>query len=319
MKTLLGAALALICCTTALAQTYPDKPIRIVAPFAPGGNVDITARAIGQALSEVLGATVVIDNRAGAAGLIGADLVAKSPPDGYTILLGSNGPLSIGPVLYPKIAYDAQKDFAAISMLSITPLAIVAHPSIPARNVKEFIALLKARPGKLTMASSGTGTSNHLAGELFQNMTGTKMIHVPYKGSGPALVDLIGGQVDLLFDQLSSSGPHIRAGKLRALAVTTEKRSPQFPELPTIDESGLKGYEASTFAALLAPAGTPKDIIARLNAAIQKALGSAFIKDRFAQLGSEPAGGTPEQFAAVLAKDSAKWAKVIRAAGIKLE
>jgi tripartite-type tricarboxylate transporter receptor subunit TctC len=317
-RTILAIGLALAA-AAASAQGYPEKPLRIIAPFPPGGNVDIHARVIAAGLAEVLGQTVLVDNRGGAGGMIGAEAVAKAPPDGYTLLLGSNGPVSIGPLLYSKAAYEPLRDFAPITLLSVSPMTFALHPSIPAKNVKELIALLKARPGKVTMATAGTGTSNHLAGELFQSMTGTKMVHVPYKGSGPALVDVLGGQVDLIIDQVASSIAHIRAGKLRPIAVTTDKRATVMPDVPTFDEAGLKGYEASTYAALLAPANTPKDVVAKLNAATLRVLGTNATKERFAQMGAEPAGNSSEQFAAFLKQDVAKWAKVIKEGNIKVE
>jgi len=270
----------------AFAQGYPEKPVRIIAPFPPGGNVDIHARVIAAGLTEIFGQTVIVDNRGGAGGMIGAEAAAKAPPDGYTLLLGSNGSVSIGPLLYSKAAYESLRDFAPISLLSISPMTFAVHPSTPAKNVKELIALLKARPGKVTMATAGTGTSNHLTGELFQGLTGTKMVHVPYKGSGPALVDVLGGQVDLIVDQVASSIPHIRAGKLRPIAVTTDKRAAVMPDVPTFDEAGLKGYEANTYAGLLAPAGTPKDVLAKLNAATLRVLGTNATKERFAHMGA---------------------------------
>ena len=303
----------------ALAQGFPDKPLRLIAPFPPGGNVDIHARVLAAGLSEVFGQQVIVDNRAGAGGMIGAEAAAKAAPDGYTLVLGSNGSISIGPLLYPKVNYAPLRDFAPVTLLSISPMTFAVHPSIPAKNVKELVALAKAQPGKVTMATAGTGTSNHLAGELFMNMTGTRLIHVPYKGSGPALVDILGGQIDLIVDQVASSIAHIRAGKLRPLAVTTDKRAAVMPEVPTFDEAGLKGYEASTYAALLAPAGTPKEVVARLNAATLKVLANPATKERFAQMGAEPAPMSPEQFGAYLKNDITKWRRVISESNVKVE
>ena len=301
------------------AQTYPDRPIRIVIPFATAGFADIAGRTIAQAFTESLGVSVIPENRAGAGGMIGAEVVAKAAPDGYTLLLASNGPMTIGPALYPKVPYDPLRDFAPIGSLGVSPIVLVLHPALPAGNVKELIAVLKARPGKVSIASPGVGTSAHLAGELFQILSGTKMIHVPYKGSGPALTDLMGGQVEVAFDPLSSSINFIRSGKLRALAVTTGQRSPAMPEIPTLEEAGVPGYEASTYVALLAPAGTPRAIINKLNDAAQKALASAAIRDSFARFATVTSGGTPEQLGEFLKHDLAKWKRVIAEANVKAE
>ena len=304
---------------SAHAQGYPDKPIRIVIPFATGGFADIAGRTIAQAFTESLGVSVIPDNRAGAGGMIGAEAVAKAAPDGYTLLLASNGPMTIGPALYAKVPYDPIRDFAPISSLGVSPIVLLLHPSLPAKNVVELIALLKSRPGKVSIASPGVGTSAHLAGELFQILTGTKMIHVPYKGSGPALTDLMGGQVDVAFDPLSSAINFIKSGKLRGLAVTTDRRSPAMPDIPTLEEAGVQGYEASTFVALLAPAGTPRPIVNRLNEAALKALGATAIRESFAQFATVPTGGTPEQLGEFLRQDLAKWKKVIAASNVKPE
>jgi tripartite-type tricarboxylate transporter receptor subunit TctC len=309
---------ACIACAV-FAQGYPERPIRLVVPFPPGGNIDITARAISPGLSELLGQQVVVDNRGGAGGTIGAEMVAKAPPDGYALLLGSTGTVTVAPLLYTKAPYDPLKDFSYVSLLSNVPLVVVIHPSIPAKTIKEFIALAKARPGRLTMASAGNGTTNHLGGELFQLQTGIKMVHVPYKGSGPALVDLMGGQVDVMFDQLSSSSAYIKSGKLRALAVTTPARAALFPSIPTLDESGVKGADANTFSGLMAPAGTPREIINKLNAATVKVISRPATKERFASFGAEVWSSTPEHFAAYVRDDFARWKKVVAAAGVKVE
>ena len=239
---------ALFVAPAALAAqgAYPDRPIRLIVPYPPGGNIDITARTIAPGLGENLGVQIVVDNRGGAGGTIGSEAAAKAPPDGYTLLMGSTGTLATAQALYPKLGFDPLNDFAYTSLVSSVALVAEVIPSLPARNVKELIALLKSRPGRVTFASAGIGTSNHLTGEYFQTVTGTKLVHVPYKGSGPALVDLMGGQVDMMFDQVSSSIGHVRSGKLRALAVTKIKRTGALPEVPTMDESGLKGFEAST-------------------------------------------------------------------------
>ena len=311
-------ALSFFATATAFAA-YPDKPVRIIVPYPPGGNIDITARALGPGLSDALGVQIIVDNRGGAGGIIGSELAAKSAPDGYTLLLGSTGTLTTAPALYPKLGYDPVKDFATTSLVSVVPLVLVVHPSVPARNVREFIALLKSRPGRITMASAGNGTTNHLGGELFQSATGTRMIHVPYKGSGPALVDLMGGQVDVHFDQLSSAIGAIQGGKLRALAVTTLKRSAQMPDVPTIDESGVRGFDASTFTGIVLPAATPRDVVTRLHGALVKVLRAKATRDSFARFGAETLESTPEEFARFVREDLAKWSKVIREAGIKLE
>jgi tripartite-type tricarboxylate transporter receptor subunit TctC len=320
MKTIpLVAGIALIAANGALAQGYPERPIRLVVPYPPGGNIDITARAISPGLSELLGQSVVIDNRSGAGGTIGADHVAKAPPDGYAVLMGSSGTLTVAPGLYTKNPYNPVKDFAPISFVSTVPLVLVVHPSVPAKSVKELIAIARPKANRMTMASAGTGTTNHLTGEMFQAMTGVKFVHVPYKGSGPALVDLMGGQVDLHFDQLSSSAPYIQAKRLRALAVTTEKRAMIYPDIPTLAEAGVPGFEASTFTGLVVPAKTPRDVIARLHAATVKVIARPAVKDRFASFGADAFSSTPEQLGAFIQKDFAKWTKVVKDANVRVD
>jgi tripartite-type tricarboxylate transporter receptor subunit TctC len=316
---LLLFAVPAVAAACAACAAYPEKPVRIIVPYPPGGNIDITARTLAPGLTEALGVQIVVDNRGGAGGTIGSELAAKSAPDGYTLLLGSTGTLTTAPALYPRLGYDPVKDFAMTSLVSVVPLVMVVHPSVPARSVKEFIALLKARPGRITMASAGSGTTNHLGGELFQAATGTRMIHVPYKGSGPALVDLMGGQVDVHFDQLSSAIGAIQGGKLRALAVTTLNRSAQLPAVPTVDESGVPGFDASTFTGIVLPAATPRDVVTRLHAALVKVLRSKATRDSFARFGAETLESTPEEFARFVREDLAKWSRVIREAGIKLD
>jgi tripartite-type tricarboxylate transporter receptor subunit TctC len=309
----------LLSSVAAHAQNYPTRPIRLVVPFAPGGNIDITARAMAPGLSEQLGQSIVVDNRGGAGGIIGADLVAKATPDGYTLVVGSSGTLTVAPSLYSKMPYDAVRDFAPITLLSYVPIVLVVHPNNTAKNVRDFIALGKTRAGKLTMASAGNGTTNQLAGELFQLETGAKFVHVPYKGSGPALVDLMGAQVDMLFDQLSASSGYIRSGRLRALVVAGEKRNAVIPDVPTMTESGLKNCDAGTFTALLGPAGMPRAVVEKLNAAGNKTLAMPVTRDRFASLGADILGGTPAQLDANLKQELAKWTRVAKAANIKLE
>ncbi|HEV2008127.1 MAG TPA: tripartite tricarboxylate transporter substrate binding protein [Burkholderiales bacterium] len=313
------ASITLALAATAAAQTYPSKPVRLIVPFAAGGNVDITARQIAPGVSELLGQNLIVDNRVGAGGIIGAEVVAKSAPDGYTLMMGSNSTVSVAPSLYPKLSYHPVRDFAPISLVATTPFVLVVHPSVPAKTVKELIALAKSRPGKMTMASGGTGSSNHLVGELFQSLTGAKFTHIPYKGAGPAGVDLMAGQVDLLFDQLSSSVGPIKSGKIRPLAVTSRARAAVFPHIPTMKEAGVADYEVTNITGVLAPAGTPADIINKLNAAILKVLSLAATKERFAGIGLEPAPGTPEQFSAYIKEDFARWTKVVKEANIKVE
>jgi tripartite-type tricarboxylate transporter receptor subunit TctC len=299
---------------------FPDRSIRIIVPYAPGGNIDITARAIAPGMSEALGQTVVVDNRGGAGGTLGTELGAKAAADGYTLTLGSTGTLSTAPPLYPKLNYDPVKDFATTSLVSNVALVLEVHPSIPAHNVKEFIALAKSRPGKITMGTSGAGTTNHLSGELFQSATGTKLIHIPYKGSGPGLIDLMGGQIDIFFDQLSASIGFIQAGKIRALAVTTIKRAAAMPELPTIAEAaGIPGFDASTWTGIVLPAATPRDVVLKIHGALVKTLRTKSVRDNFARLGAETLESTPEEFARYLRDDLAKWTRVVREAGIKLD
>ena len=313
------AAVLTVATACASAQNYPTRPIRLVVPFAPGGNIDITARAIAPGLADILGQQIVIDNRGGAGGLIGTDLVAQSTPDGYSLVLASSGTLTVAPSLYTNMPYDPLKDFSPIVLLSYVPIVLVVNPNLPAKTLKDFVALAKTRAGKMVMASAGTGTTNQLAGELFQSETGVKFIHVPYKGSGPALIDLIGGQVDMLFDQLSASINYIKSGRLRALALASDKRNPTAPDVPTMAESGVKNCEAGTFTALMGPAGMPRDVIAKLNAATNKTLAMPITRERFASVGADVLGGTVADNTAQVKVELAKWMKVARAANIKLE
>ncbi len=298
---------------------YPDKPIRIIVPFAPGGNIDITARIVAPGLTERLGQPVVVENRGGAGSRIGTEMAAKAAPDGYTLLLGSSGSLTINPVFSPKVSFDPLRDFAYTSLVSIVPMVLSVHPSVPARSVKEFIALAKARPGRLTMGSAGIGSNTHFTGELFQLVTATQFVHVPFKGSGQALIDLMGGQVDLIFDQLSSSAPLIMSGKLRPLAVTTLKRSGLLPEVPTIDESGVRGFEASTYTGIMLPAATPKDVVMKVYDALTHWLDQPATRESFARLGAELIKSTPEETVRRIRDDIAKWTKVRKATNITLE
>lgn len=312
------AALALASGATALAQEYPAKPIRVVVPFPPGGGTDLMARTVMQKLGESLGATMVIDNRGGAGGSIGSDIVAKSPADGYTVLIVS-GAHAINPSLYQKLPYDSVRDFAPVTMFTSGPGLLVVHPSVPAKTVKEFIALAKSRPGQLNYASAGIGTPPHLAGELFKTMAGVDIVHVPYKGNGPAYTDLIGGHVSVMFPTIPTAIPHVRAGKLRALAVTTRSRTPIAPELPSISESGVPGYDVSSWYGLLAPAGTPAAVVARLQREIAKVLQLPDVGEKLTAQGLDLVGSTPEAFAAVIKSEIVKWAEVVKASGARAD
>ena len=316
---LAGAAVAIGAHAPAAAQTYPQKPIRLVVGVPAGGTTDVVARLVGQKLGEQLSQQVVVENRGGAGGNIGAELVAKAPPDGYTLFLATIGTMTINPSLYTKMPFDTLRDFAAISQLTSMPQLLVVHPSVPVRSVKELIAYAKARPGQLNFASGGSGTAIHLAGELFKTMAGVEMVHVAYKGGGPAMTDLIGGQVSLMFDQILTALPHVQSGKLRGLAVTTEKRSPAAPQIPTIAEAALPGYAVTTWHGLLAPAGTSREIVNRLSTEAARALQSPDIRDRFAAQGVDPVSSTPEQFAAMMKAELDKWRKVIAASGTKID
>jgi len=298
---------------------YPDKPIRIIVPYAPGGNIDVTARAVAPGLTETLGQPVVVDNRGGAGGRVGTELAAKAAPDGYTLLLGSNGPLTMTPAFFPSIGYDTLRDFVPTSTVSIVPLVLSVHPSLPVNDTKQLVAFAKQRAGRITMASAGTGSTTHMTGELFQLLTGVKFTHVPYKGSGPALIDLVGGQVDLIFDQISTSQGLVKAGKLRALGVATQARSAFLPEVPTMEEVGIKGFQASTYTGVLLPANAPKDAVQKVYGALSTVLDRAATRENFARLGAEVIKSTPEEFAARLKGDLARWVKVREATRIKLE
>ena len=315
------AAIALVATTPAAAQgaSYPTKPVRLVVPFPAGGTTDILARAVAQKLSETWGQQVIVDNRPGAGGNIGSELVAKAPPDGYTLLMGTVGTHAINPSLYAKMPYNHVKDFTPVILVAGVPNVLVVNPSLPVNSVQELIAYGKANPNKLNFASSGNGTSIHLSGELFKTMTGVQMTHVPYKGSAPALTDLIGGQVQLMFDNPPSSLQFIKAGKLRALAVTSLARSQALPDVPTLAESGLPGFEASSWFGVLAPAGTPADIVAKLNGAVAAWLASPAAKEHLAAQGAIAAGGSPDAFVKHIADESAKWAKVVKASGAHVD
>lgn len=312
-------ALTLLLAGGAWAQAYPTKSIRLVVPFPAAGTTDILAREVAQRLSVSFGQSVIVDNRPGAAGNIGSDIVAKSAPDGYTLLMGTVGTHAINPSLYTKMPYNHVKDFVPIVLVAGVPNVLEVTPSLPVNSVADLIKLAKEKPGQLNFASSGSGTSIHLSGELFKTMTGVDIVHVPYKGSSPAVTDLMGGQVQLMFDNLPSSLAQIKAGKLRAIAVTSAQRAPALPNVPTIAESGLPGFEASSWFGLLAPAGTPPAVVARINADVNQWLQTAEAKEKLLAQGAVPAGGTPEQFAAHIRAETEKWAKVVKVSGAKVD
>ena len=303
----------------AVAQTYPYRPIHFIVPYPAGGPLDAVARLLGQKVSESVGQPVVVENRAGAGGNIGAELVAKSPPDGYTILMGAVATHAINPTLYSSIPYDPVRDFIPVTQVASTPNVLIVNPSIPVSSVKEFIAYAKANPGKLNFGSGSTGSAGHLAGELFKSMAGVDMTHIPYKGAAPAMQDLIAGQVQLMFDNLASALTQVRAGKVKALAVTTANRSELAPELPTIAESGLPGFDINTWFGVFAPAHTPRDIVDRLHNEFATALAAPDVRSRMHNLGAEPVSSTPEQFADYIRSEAAKYARVIKASGAKVD
>jgi tripartite-type tricarboxylate transporter receptor subunit TctC len=299
------------------AQSYPVRPVRIVVPFPAAGGTDIFARIIGKKLGDALGQQFVVDNRAGAAGIIGCELVARAAPDGYTLLMGTTGTHATNAAVFAKMPYDPVKDFAPISNVAESPFVLLVHPSLPARNVKQLIAIAKARPGELTYGSAGVGSSSHLGFELFNQMAGIKGVHVPYKGLPLATSDTIAGHLVMTWDSISASGPFIRQGRIRALGIGSAKRSALMPEIPTIAEAGLPGFELGSWYAMVAPAGVPRDTVRLLHAEIVKALSARDMKDQFAALGAEPVGSTPEALADLLKRDLLKWAKVARAADVK--
>ena len=312
-------AAALLCVVPgATAQSYPVKSIRVISGFPPGSGADITARVIGARLGDALGQQVVVDNRPGAGSNIAAEIAAKSPADGYTLFIGTVAN-TINATLYSKLPFDFARDFAPVALTTAAPNVLVVHPSVPAQSVKELIALARSRPGQLNFASAGTGTAPHLSGELFNAMAGVRMVHVPYKGSPPAVTDLLAGEVALMFSPSSTVLPHVKTGRLRALAVTTATRLPSLPELPTVAESGLKGYETLTWFGFVAPARTPPAVVTRLNAEIVKALALPEVRNLFASQGIETLGGTPDDFATYIRDETAKWAKVIRLSGARAE
>ena len=318
------AALAVMSLASAHAQTWPSKPVRIIVPFPPGGTTDIVARSIGVELQRMWQHPVVIENRAGAGGNIGADAVAKSPADGYTLLMGTVGTRAINQALYAqsgsKMPFDPVKDFVPITLVAGVPNVMVINAKLPVNSVAEFIAYAKARPGQLNMASSGNGTSTHLTGELFKTVTGTYMVHFPYRGSAPAVTDLISGNMNVMFDNLPSALPHIKSGRLKALAVTSRTRSPALPDVPTIEEAaGLKGFDASSWFGLFAPAGTPRTVVDKIQADVAKALAQPAVRERFVAQGADPGGNTPDQFAAFIRAETDKWTRVVKFSNAKVD
>jgi tripartite-type tricarboxylate transporter receptor subunit TctC len=301
------------------AQQYPSKPIRFIVPFAPGGGTDLVARMLAQRLPEALGQPVVVDNRGGAGGIIGAELAARAPADGYTLMLGSPGPLTINPNLNAKLPYDSLRDFAPVTLATISPFVLVLHPSVPAASVKDLVALARAKPGQLNYGSSGNGAVNHFSAEQFKALAGVNLVHVPYKGSGPATLDLVAGRLHLTFENLPTVLPHVKSGKLKMLAVGTKSRSAFVPEYPTIAEAGVPGYESSTAFGVLVPAKTPAAIVARLNRESVKLLHGSEMKERLAAQGLEAVGSTPAEYAAHIKEELARYGRIARAAGIRTD
>ena len=319
MARFIAALFASLFVSAALAQPYPNKPLRIIVPFAPGGATDLIARAVGQKLTDSLGQPVVVENRTGASGMIGADLVAKAPPDGYTLLMASTAEIAINPSLYPKMAYDPAKDLAPVTLAGITPLILVVNPNSPARSVQDLVAQAKSKPGSVAFASAGNGSVQHLSGELLKTITKAEMTHIPYKGAAPALVDVLGGQVTMFFSGMPPAMPHVKSGKLRAIAVTTPKRSPAAPDVPTMTEAGIQGFDISNWFGVFAPAGTPEEILNKLNAEIVKALNLPDVKERLASQGAEVVGNSRAEFQKFIAAEMAKYSKLIKESGAKAD
>ena len=314
-----ACAAQLIATGGACAQSYPAKPVRLVVPFAPGGGSDLVGRLLAQRLGAQLGQQMIVDNRAGAGGRIGTEMVARAAPDGYTLLMATSSVMVTAPALYAKLPFAMPGDFSPISLVAYTTYVLVAHPAVPARNVKELIALARSRPGRLTYASSGTGGPAHLAGELFCALAGVKMIHVPYKGSSPGTLSVVAGETDVMFSNALPALPSIKSGRLRAIAITSRKRSVLLPDVPTVAESGLPGFDVEQLYGLLAPAGTPRDIVGRLNEETARAMQAADVKSTLLTDGSEVRVSTPEELEKAIVSEIAKWTKVIRRAGIKGE
>lgn len=315
---ILAACTAMSTPSIAVAQAWPSKPVRVIVPAPAAGNADAVARIIGERLSTTLGQSFVIDNKPGAAGNIGMQLAALAPADGYTLVevITAN---TINQTLYPKLSFDLMKDFVPIANVAALPLILVVHPSVPVNSVQELIAYAKKNPGKLNYASAGSGTAGHVTAELFKTMANVDITHVPYKGATPAVTDLIAGHVDIFFDGMPSALPHVRAGKLKVLAVTTKKRSATIPDVPTVEETGLSGFEVSPWLGFMAPAGTPPEIIARLNQAINEAVAHQSVRERFARIGLEPLGGSAQEYGALIRSEIAQWAEIIRKSGAKVD
>ena len=319
LKRLLVGIVVAFAVTSASAQQFPSRPVRIINPFAPGGATDILARQMAQKLGEMWGQAVVVENRAGASGAIGVEMVAKSPPDGYTLLIATQTTHAANPALYPKLPYDAAKDFAPLTLAGSTPLALMVRPSIPVTDVKQLIAYAQKNPAKLVYASGGNGTSQHLTAELMKSMSKTYMLHIPYRGAGPALADLLGGQVDLMFDNLPTALPHINSGKLRGLAVTSATRSKLAPDLPTMAESGLPGFDLTTWFAFYAPAGTPAAIVDKISGDMRRVLAQPDMQQRLAAIGVDIIASSPNELAAFQRAEIAKWGKIVKDSGAKLD
>jgi tripartite-type tricarboxylate transporter receptor subunit TctC len=314
------SSLVLLCCalaTGAAAQQYPSKPVRMLVPTTPGGSVDTIARTIGPKLSERWGQQIIVDNRPGAGGAIAGDLTAKAPADGYVVLLGTIASLCTNSILQKKLPYDPVKDFVPISLVATQNLMLVVHPSVPAKTVKELIRFAKSQPGKLSFASAGNGTGSHLSGELFKQVAGLDILHIPYKGVQPAMVDVISGQVAINFPSILSGSPHARSGRVRAIAVTGAKRSAAVPDLPTMQEAGMKGYESATWYGIVAPAGTPQDVVTKFSSEVVAILKQPETNDRLSKEGADPVGSTPQEFGRYIQSEIEKWRRVIRAAGIQ--
>jgi tripartite-type tricarboxylate transporter receptor subunit TctC len=319
MKRFLAALAALAVSVLVHAQEFPARPVRIVVPWPPSGNVDITARTVAPALGEALGQQVIVENRAGAAGTIGSAAVAKSPPDGYTLLLGSSGTITAGPAVFKSLPYDPVKDFVAVGGIQSVPIVLTAAPKTPVSNFAEYVSLANSKKGQLSIASAGSGSSNHLAIELLMRMADLKLLHVPYKGSGPAITDLLGSQVESMMDQLTASIGHIREGRIKPLAISSRSRSPLLPNVPTLDELGVKGYEASTFTGLFAPSATPRPLLEKLGAALKKALANETVRERYRGMGVEIIDMTQSEFDRYVRADFEKWRRVAREGNIVVE
>ena len=318
-RCLIACAAAALLPLAALAQNYPAKPVRLIVPFAAGGTTDVLARLLGQELGEALGQQFLVENRPGAGGNIGTEAAVRSAPDGYTLVMSFDGTMAINPSTYAKLPFDPQRDLAPVANVAQVPLLLVVNPGVPARTIGEFVALAKASPGRINYSSAGNGSTGHLTGELFKARAGIDIVHVSYKGGGQAVQDLLGGQIQMVVTALPTVEGHLKAGKLRALAFTSAQRVPGAPEVPTLTESGFAGFEVVSWYGILAPAGTPQEIVRRLNAEINRILRLPAVRERLTALGAEPTGGTPEQFSETIKADTARWAQVVRAAGIRIE